>query len=95
MPLTGKRCQVASSAPVIWPTGISEYRTSQFQDGLLKGHSPMASPSSAMRREAVPAVGGFHPAFRLSQDFDPGWGLADHHDLANLPDVLPRGAAGL
>jgi glycosyltransferase involved in cell wall biosynthesis len=72
------------------PLGNGEYRTlpDDVRKTLLDGNSPMAHPSVAMRRDAVLAVGGYHPAFRYAEDFDLWQRLSEHYDLANLPDIL-------
>jgi len=48
---------------------------------------PLAHPTVMLRREAVLAVGGYRPQSYL-EDYDLWLRLAEHHDLANLPDAL-------
>ncbi len=51
-------------------------------------HNVMAHPSIMMRRDAVLTIGGYNPAFRLSQDYELWTRLALKGRFANLPERL-------
>jgi hypothetical protein len=55
---------------------------------FLAKASPLAHPAVMLRRSAVLAVGGYRPQIEPAEDYDLWLRLAQHHDLANLPDVL-------
>ena len=55
---------------------------------FLRKASPLAHPVVMFRRQAVLAVGGYRPQMEPAEDYDLWLRLAEHHDLANLPDVL-------
>jgi hypothetical protein len=50
--------------------------------------SPLAHPSVMLRRSAALAIGGYRPQMEPAEDYDLWLRLAEHHDLANLPEVL-------
>lgn len=54
---------------------------------LLEVAPPLAHPTVMLRRSAVLAVGGYRPR-AIVEDYDLWLRLAEHHDLANLPDAL-------
>lgn len=53
---------------------------------LLAIAPPLAHPTVMFRRSAVLAVGGYRDAVP-AEDYDLWLRIAEHHDLANLPDV--------
>ncbi len=55
---------------------------------FLPKASPLAHPSVMLRRPLVLAIGGYRPQMEPAEDYDLWLRLAEHHDLANLPDVL-------
>ncbi|CUH20550.1 Putative glycosyltransferase EpsE [Jannaschia seosinensis] len=58
-------------------------------DGLnLRGKTSFQHPSVMMRRDAVLAVGGYHPDFHGAEDHDLWLRMAEIGQLENLPDVL-------
>ena len=54
---------------------------------LLAVTPAVAHPTVMLRRDAILAVGGYRPQSYV-EDYDLWLRLAEHHDLANLPDVL-------
>jgi cellulose synthase/poly-beta-1,6-N-acetylglucosamine synthase-like glycosyltransferase len=50
--------------------------------------SPLAHPAAMLRRPAVLAAGGYRPQMEPAEDYDLWLRLAEHNDLANLPDVV-------
>ena len=73
-----------------WPFKMTKYPTehARLVEMLDRGINPLASPATAMRRSAILSVGGFHPAFRVAQDFDMWCRISEHYELANLPEIL-------
>jgi len=55
---------------------------------FLAKASPLAHPAAMLRRAAVLAVGGYRPQMEPAEDYDLWLRLAEHNDLANLPDVV-------
>lgn len=50
--------------------------------------NPFFHGSVAVRRDCLVAQGGYRMAFRVSQDYDCFWRLADRHRVENLPEPL-------
>lgn len=73
-----------------WPIKVTQYPTEHAHMARLLegGTNPLISPATAMRRNAILSVGGFHPAFRVAQDFDMWCRISEHYELANLPEIL-------
>ncbi|WP_265501118.1 glycosyltransferase [Paracoccus beibuensis] len=66
-------------------------RTHDDIDNLnLRGKTSFQHPAVMMRRDAVLAVGGYHPDFHGAEDHDLWLRLAEIGRLENLPDVLIR-----
>ena len=66
--------------------------TYPLQDREIRLEMPRSTPfvhsAVTLRKDAFDLVGGYRPAFRLAQDFDLWLRLAEHVELANLPDVV-------
>jgi GT2 family glycosyltransferase len=62
---------------------VHEEFVAALEDQPLVNHNAVL-----MRREAVLAVGGYHPAFRHAEDYDLWTRLIGHVRFANLPDRL-------
>jgi hypothetical protein len=50
--------------------------------------TPLAHPAVMIRRDAFRSAGGFRPVFHEAEDVDLWLRIAEHHELANLPDVV-------
>lgn len=63
---------------------------SAVRDGMRAGLITPVHGSVMIRRECLDAVGGYRPAFLMSQDFDLWTRLLERWDIDNLEDVLYR-----
>jgi glycosyltransferase involved in cell wall biosynthesis len=54
----------------------------------LAEYNCFTHPTVMLRKDLLLAVGGYREAYRLAQDYDLWLRLAEHSELANLPDPL-------
>ena len=54
----------------------------------MRRHSCIAHSTAMVRADAMRAIGGYRPVFRLATDYDFWLRLLDHHDCVNLPQPL-------
>lgn len=87
-------CAVGSSIVEIdsdsEPLAIQSYATEhqQIDSGMLQIKTGMAHPAVMMRRSVVQALGGYRDDFGWCEDLDLWLRMAEHKQLANLPEVL-------
>lgn len=62
----------------------------RIRDWLRRGENPLHHPASTFRRAAFVAAGRYRGVFAHAEDFDLWLRLAEHGELANLPDVVLR-----
>lgn len=70
----------------LWPVAVvtaGEAIRSCFHVG-----NPFVHGAVAVRRHCLVEQGGYRPEFRVSQDYDCFWRLADRYEVANLPERL-------
>ncbi len=89
-------CAVGTAAVAIDDAGheVARFPTrhgpSAVRDGLRRALVPPVHGSMMIRRDSLTAVGGYRPAFVMSQDFDLWTRLLERWDIDNVEDVLYR-----
>jgi glycosyltransferase involved in cell wall biosynthesis len=72
--------------------GKSSTRTYSQNDELLRykifRYSPVAQPSSIVRRKSIERVGKYNPQLPPAEDIDMSFRIGEYYKFANVPEVL-------